>query len=60
MPNVIFFASRPGMPYYSPVSSYGGGYPSTGGTVCPALDPHWSKADPDPQNLVNSDPDPGQ
>ncbi len=21
-------------------------------------DPHWSYADPDPQNLVNADPDP--
>ena len=24
------------------------------------VDPHWSKADPDPQNLVNADPDSGQ
>ena len=23
------------------------------------VDPHWSYADPDPQNLVNADPDPG-
>ena len=24
------------------------------------MDPHWSYADPDPPNLVNADPDPGQ
>ena len=24
------------------------------------VDPHWSYADPDPQNLVNPDPDSGQ
>ena len=24
------------------------------------VDPHRSNADPDPQNLINADPDPGQ
>ena len=24
------------------------------------VDPHWLYADPDPQNLMNADPDPGQ
>ncbi len=24
------------------------------------MDPHWSYEDPDPPNLVNVDPDPGQ
>ena len=24
------------------------------------VDPHWSYADPDPQNLINMDPDPNQ
>ena len=24
------------------------------------VDPHWLNADPDPQNLVNTDPDPGR
>ena len=27
---------------------------------CSDVDPHWSYADPDPQNLINADPDRGQ
>ena len=27
---------------------------------CSDVDPHWLYADPDPQNLINADPDPGR
>ena len=29
-------------------------------SICSDVDPHLSYADPDPQNLINADPDPGQ
>ena len=28
--------------------------------VCSDVDLHWSYANPDPQNLMNAEPDPGQ